>query len=159
MAAVKQRRANPKARVSLVVAHGFQETIYHDVLDSMGEDAGDRLLAIAKDVAKDAKANAPVRKTSYHNKNSTGKGAKPIRKKGTTPKRGKPGELKRSIRAVRAGKRYRQEGKWKFRIDRVVIRTRFYGFFVDRGWVHAKSGNQIVGTMFLTREINRRLLR
>jgi hypothetical protein len=50
------------------------------------------------------------------------------------------------------------DGRWRFHTSRIVIRMRYYGFFIDRGWIHARSGNWIFGTAFATREINRRVL-
>lgn len=147
------RRAKQSKSSRLQVSSGFEHTIFHDTLEQMGLDADGALWDLAKDLAVDIKAATPVR---------PGAAKKGRRKKGakvSTNKRDKPGSLKRSVKASRRGKRFRQEGRWKFFTTRIVIRMRYYGFYVDRGWDHAKAQRWIQGTQFATRLINQRLMR
>jgi len=134
------------------VTYDRKETVFHNVLEQMGDEADAMLLGIAKEIAAAAKQEAPVRKKAK----KKGYGGK-TRYKGA--KTTKPGELKRSIKAARRGKRYKQDGKWRFHTTRIAISMRYYGMWLDRGWIHAKTGRQIIGTMFLTKHINRRLVR
>jgi hypothetical protein len=125
----------------------------------MGDDADAELLKIDKELAKEAKQDAPVRTKAKKAKKGFGK---KVRYKGAKPTL--PGELKRSVRAIRAGKRYKQDGKWKFFVSRIVIRMRYYGLFIDRGWTWKQPSRtaktkKIQGTYFLTKVINKRLVR
>jgi len=157
MALVKNNPFKPRRTKSkhsrLQVSAGFEHTIFHDVLENMGLDADSSMWDLAQEIAKDIKAATPVR---------PGVAKLGRRKKGakvSKAKRDRPGSLKRSVKASRRGKRYRQEGRWKFFTTRMVVRMRYYGFYVDRGWDHKRAKRWIEGTQFATRLINQRLMR
>lgn len=153
--------AAPRVRNAIHIQYGMQETIFHNILEVFGENADAELFRIAKEIVKTVRPNVPVRgQTPYSRKPVGGEAPAPSKMKRGVVARLKPtpGELRKSLKAKRIGKRYRQEGKWKFFTTKIAIRMKFYGMFIDRGWVHAKSGRYINGTAFLTREINRRLI-
>ena len=68
------------------------------------------------------------------------------------------GTVKTRTRLAAAGKREKvwKDGKrrWSFKVERIVVRVPFYGYFVDKGW-SAKGARQIPGTGFVTNTIKR----